>query len=494
MNFPRLTADLPPSPARSHPLSAEALLATFPPEVQVSPTTVANSNGGQVLIVLDDDPTGTQSVADLPVLTQWEPQDFRWAFDLRVPAIYVLTNTRGLSADEAAERNKQIVANALDAADGIPLVFVSRGDSTLRGHFPLETDVIAHTLKERAGVEVDGVVIALAFPEAGRVTINGVHYMRSMNDELTPVADTEFARDATFGFSHSRLADYVEEKSAGRLTASSVIEINLGILRAGPLVIADALEAAVRGTHIAVDAVTENDLRMLALGLAESERRGKRFIYRAGPPLVRARIGQAVRAPLTDAEVFGHTNAVHGGGLIVVGSHVSTTTRQLSHLAESHASAVTVELNVEKLFSAEPHTHANSYLDSVVAQIVDVMSGADVILHTSRTLVRTTNPSRNLEIARTVSAAVVEVVQRVLTRTRPRFVIAKGGITSSDVATHGLAIRHAIVRGSLLPGIVSVWEPIGGPATGIPYVVFAGNVGDDDSLLLAVRTLSAFAA
>ncbi|NKX51898.1 hypothetical protein HER39_15260, partial [Arthrobacter deserti] len=51
--------------------------------------------------------------------------------------------------------------------------------------------------------------------------------------------------------------------------------------------------------------------------------------------------------------------------------------------------------------------------------------------------------------------------------------------------------RHAIVRGPMLPGVVSLWEPVEGPAQGIPYVVFAGNVGNDQSLLDVVRTLSA---
>lgn len=65
---------------------------------------------------------------------------------------------------------------------------------------------------------------------------------------------------------------------------------------------------------------------------------------------------------------------------------------------------------------------------------------------------------------------------------RLAFVLAKGGITSSDVATEALAIDRAWIRGSLLPGIVSLWEPVSGPAKGLPYVVFAGNVGDEHSL------------
>lgn len=463
-------------------------LAGFPAEVSVSPQAVADAATGRVLIVLDDDPTGTQSVSNLPVLTQWQPADFRWALGRGVPAVYVLTNTRSLDAAEAAERNEQVVTNALEAAGGVPLAFVSRSDSTLRGHFPLEPDVIARVLRERAGIETDGVVIVPAFPDAGRVTIGGVHYMLGADDVLTPVADTEFARDASFGFSHSALADYVEEKSAGRLPASSVIGLHLGIVRAGATAIADALEPATAGTPIVVDAVTENDLRLLALGLDLAERRGKRFVYRVGPPFVRARIGQAVRSPLTAADAFGGTAPVAGGGLVVVGSHVSMTTRQLARLTEEHASASVVEIDVSELLAAE----SAAYLDDIVARVSGGLAGADVILQTSRTLVSTADPARSLQIARTVSAAVVQVVQRVLARTRPRFVIAKGGITSSDVAALGLEIRHAMVRGPMLPGIVSLWEPMDGPATGIPYVVFAGNVGDEDSLLAVVRTLSAF--
>jgi uncharacterized protein YgbK (DUF1537 family) len=54
-----------------------------------------------------------------------------------------------------------------------------------------------------------------------------------------------------------------------------------------------------------------------------------------------------------------------------------------------------------------------------------------------------------------------------------------------------LGIRRAWARGTLLPGIVSLWEPVDGPAAGLPYVVFAGNVGDDDALASVVERLVA---
>lgn len=489
------------------PLEAD-VLAAYPAEVQIPAQLVAEAVAAsaavtpKVLVVLDDDPTGTQSVSDLPVLTRWDAPDFTWAFAQGKPAVYVLTNTRSLDPAEAAARNEEIVRNALLAADKsefpLGVGFVSRGDSTLRGHFPLEPDTIAATLAAAGGEVTDGVVIVPAFPDAGRVTIGGVHYMRGTGSEagqLTPVSETEFAKDASFGFANSELAEYVAEKSQGRYPASSVIVLDLNIIRAaGPdgdpqvsaKAIADAIAPASGSTPIVADIVTENDLRALALGLEEAERRGKKLLYRVGPPFVRARIGQEIRSELSGEEAFAGNNPSVAGGLIVVGSHVGVTTRQLKVLTEQHRSARIVEVDVERLLGEE----TEEYLDVTVDAVVEALRQGDVIVHTSRLLIKRDDAADSLRIARTVSAAVVALVNRTLKTFPPRFVIAKGGITSSDVAAHGLEIRHAIVRGPMLPGIVSLWEPVDGPAKGIPYIVFAGNVGDDQSLAQVTRKLS----
>ncbi|WP_143588253.1 four-carbon acid sugar kinase family protein [Tersicoccus sp. Bi-70] len=473
------------------------LHTAFPADTEVPAAQVAASfaASGQVLVVLDDDPTGTQSVAGLPVLTRWEVDDFTWAFATPdpgrpAPAVYVLTNTRSLDPDEAARRNREVVTNALAAAQGSRAVtFVSRSDSTLRGHFPLEPDTIAATVQELTGRTTDGVVVVPAFPDAGRITVGGTHYARGTDGALTPVADTEFARDATFGYRTSVLADWVEEKSAGRHRASTVLGIDLRVLRTGSpdqsaVAIADVLDGATDRTPVVVDAVTENDLRRLALGLAEAERRGRSFIHRVGPPFVRARIGQEVAAPLT-AEVIPTPPDATAGGLIVVGSHVGQTTRQLEALRRRHSRLRVAELDVQRLLAG-----AGDPVAETAQRISADLGAGDVVLHTSRTLVTAGNPAGSLAIARQVSAALVAIVQRVVADRRPRFVIAKGGITSSDVAAHGLGIVRAIVRGPMLPGIVSLWEPADGPARGVPYVVFAGNVGDDEALAVVVATLS----
>ncbi|WP_422391965.1 four-carbon acid sugar kinase family protein [Arthrobacter sp. N1] len=471
----------------------EELLGPYPAVRPVDPATIAAAvqESGRILVILDDDPTGTQSVADLPVLTSWEPVDFAWAFAQRIdgmpaPAVYVLTNTRSLDRQAAASRNREIVANSLRAARdaGVTVGFVSRGDSTLRGHFPLETDVIGGTLRSLAGIRTDGVVIVPAFPDAGRITIGGTHYLRGDEGTVVPVGHTEFARDATFGFTSSDLGDYVAEKNGG--TAGAVVRLDLSIIRSGAQAIADALDRVTDAVPIVVDAVTEDDLRALALGLEESEGRGKKLLYRVGPPFVRARIGQSERAPLTAEDVFADLDAPTSGGLIVVGSHVGLTTRQLDALVARRPEAGLVELDVEAVL--DPDRRQTAVADAVQA-VVDGLPLGEVILHTSRRVIRTDDPEQSLEVARTISRSVVDVVRSTLGATSVRFVVAKGGITSSDVAAHGLSIRHAMVRGPMLPGIVSLWQPADGPARSVPFVVFAGNVGTDDSLADVVDIL-----
>ena len=73
---------------------------------------------------------------------------------------------------------------------------------------------------------------------------------------------------------------------------------------------------------------------------------------------------------------------------------------------------------------------------------------------------------------------------------RPRFLVAKGGITSSDIGVHALQVRRATVLGQALPG-VPVWK-LGAESRypGMSYVVFPGNVGDEDGLRSLVENLS----
>lgn len=440
------------------------------------------------LIVLDDDPTGTQSVSDLPVLTRWTRDDFRWALAADTPAIYVETNSRSLDPAAAESINRDVVRAAIDAADGAPLAFVSRGDSTLRGHFPLEPEAIADALEATASISVDGIVLVPAFPDAGRITIGGVHYVRAPGSRLTPVAATEFAEDRTFPYSSSRLAEYIQEKSGGRRRASDVWLLDLKTIRAGPSAVAGVLDQAIARRMIAADAVTEDDLRSLSQGISLSESRGKTFVCRVGPTFVRTKIGQAPRTPLTRGELFTASGPSAVGGLIVVGSHVQRTTQQLAELRSRRPDIRVVELDVRDLVEADQRDAATRTLSAGIAAD---LAQTDIVVQTSRTVLGGEDAAESLTISRAVSKALSDVIREVVRLKTPRYVLAKGGITSFDIASTALGIRHAFVRGPLLPGLVALWEPADGPARGTPYVVFAGNVGSDSALADVVDLLTA---
>lgn len=457
------------------------------PAQQVRHAADGNQNE-PVFIVLDDDPTGTQSVANLPVLTRWAQEDLQWAFDQKAPAIYVMTNSRSLAADDAERINKDVAEAALKVASekGIKVSFVSRSDSTLRGHYPLEPEVLADSVEKQNG-RVDGVIVVPAFGDAGRITVGGVHYAGSERDGFIPVGESEFAKDATFGYQHSDLAEWIEEKTLGNTTKDQVIRISLDVLRQDlGQVTSQLLEAKDRQSIIA-DIVTEEDLRQLSLAIIAAEAQGAHFIYRVGPPFMRARIGQEVPAPLDEQAVAQARIAPADtqGGLIVVGSHVPTTTRQLEALL-AEDSAQVVELDVRTVLSAE----REAYLEKTSAEVTELLSQGNVVLHTSRELVTGNTADESLAIARQVSSSLIAVVNAVAHSVKPKFVIAKGGITSSDVASRGLEMTRATVIGPMQPGIISLWQLGDGPAAGVPYIVFAGNVGDDQSLVHVTNTLS----
>lgn len=440
---------------------------------------------GTVVIVLDDDPTGSQVVHDVPILTSWDERSLDWALDQGTAMVFILTNTRSLPPAEV----EPLLREAMEAVDlaaqraGRPYVVACRGDSTLRGHFPLETDVVSSVLTAR-GYRVDGVLLVPAYIEAGRVTVDGVQYA-NVSGQYLPVSETDYARDATFGFRSSRLSEYVEERTGGRIPAPEVVNIRLTDLRlGGPSAVAELLSQVSNGGVAVCDALTREDLDTLVLGLLEAEAQGRRFVYRAGPSFVAARVGmegtEPVRPPVPPAGRH---------GLVVVGSHVELTGRQLERLRQL-PNIKTIELDVPALLDPAGR---QAHIDRASRLVVDDLATSDVLLVTSRQRIEGSSPEESLAIARLVSEVLVRVVRQVRDAVDLGWVIAKGGITSHDVAVSGLGIRRAVVAGQLFPGMTSVWISVAEDdekaPSNMPYVVFAGNVGDDNSMAEAVRIL-----
>ena len=441
------------------------------------------------LLVLDDDPTGSQCVAGIDVAFDDDPAIPVEVLSGPGSACFVLTNTRALDEDAAVAMNRRIVGGVLDG--GIPasgLHVVSRSDSTLRGHVIAEPVAIADELAAR-GVEVDAFVLCPAMIEAGRFTEGDIHYA-TVEGEAVEVAETDFARDATFGYSHSDLREFLAERSGGAVAAASVLSISLEDIRSGGSArVREILAGARERAWVVVNATEYSDMEIVAEAMAALEAEGRSYVTRCAPSFVRPLTGQS-GARVVDAGVI----SVPGGrlehGLVVVGSHVGLTTTQLRAVQE-RGTLTEFEIHVPSVLDERRQTH----LDELVGAVRQALAGSDCVLYTSRDLVRTDDPAESLAIARSVSDAVVEVVQRVRTA-RPAWVVAKGGITSHEVAENGLGIRRARVEGQFWAGQVSLFSAEQAPeeVLGMPYVVFPGNVGGAQALADVVDTLTAAVA
>jgi uncharacterized protein YgbK (DUF1537 family) len=419
-------------------------------------------------------------VHDVAVVTVFDADEIAAGLDGPGSTCFILTNTRSMGEADAVGVNTRVgrtlfeLSRRLDA----PVDVISRSDSTLRGHVLAEVTALDAVRREVLGRGYDGVLLIPAYLEAGRFTAGDVHWAR-VGGEPQPVGETEFARDATFGFSASNLREFVAEKSAGSIRPDQVHSITLDDIReGGPQRVAQILTGVTDGAFVVVNAVEYADLDVVVLGLLESEATGTSFLYRTGPSFPQPLAGLDPRLPLQALDIWpGGRPAGHG--LVVVGSHVGLTSRQVA-VARECGDITEVELEVPAV--ADP-ARRDAHVAEITDRVVDALTDSDALLFTSRTLLRDADPGASLQIARQVSTAVTEVVRGAV-GAAPAWVIAKGGITSHDVAVRGLGIRRATVLGQLLPGLVSVLRPVEAlpQVVGTPYVVFAGNVGDETTL------------
>ncbi|MGB3210402.1 MAG: four-carbon acid sugar kinase family protein [Desulforhopalus sp.] len=432
------------------------------------------------IVILDDDPTGTQTAKDLPVLTHWSKEALRDELAGRYPAFFILTNSRSLPEPAACELAREIGTNLKLASDetGIRTVLISRSDSTLRGHFPAEVNAMAAAMgKGRLPY-----LILPFFLEGGRYTINDIHYVQE-GERLVPAARTSFAQDTAFGFHCSNLKDWVEEKSAGAISAAEVVSVTIDDLRCGgPPRVAEILSDVQPGGACIVNAVSYRDMEVLVTALLEVENSGKEFLYRTAASFVRTRTGLDHRTELLSKGEL--TSANNHGGLFVIGSYVNKTSLQVTALLNS-TNIKAIEIRVDTLLDPV----RNKPEIARVAEEASAMlaSGRDTAIYTSRQLITGENATASLAIGQTISDSLIDIVHRVTVQ--PRYLVAKGGITSSDVATKGLGVHRAMVIGQALPG-VPAWQL--GPETrypGMSYIIFPGNVGDDDALVRIQRTL-----
>ena len=448
-----------------------------------------------LLGVLDDDPTGSQAVHDVQVVTVLDEDAYAAALAGAAATCFVLTNSRSLDGPAAAELTIRAARGLITVAGrrGTRIQLISRSDSTLRGHVMAEVAALQAVRQDMVGRGYDGVLLVPAFLEAGRVTAADTHWARTAAG-LVPVGETEFANDSAFGYAASDLRVFVAEKSAGTIRPEDVRSISLADIRlGGPARVREVLASAAGGAWVVVNATEYSDLETVARSVLDAEHEGQSFLFRTGPSFVRALSGLGPKPPLRGARIWGEERGTQmrgdgrrgGHGLVVVGSHVGQTSRQVDAL-RAGGGTTDIELDVPAVLAGGPDLAA-----ATARRVTGALAGSDVLLYTSRAVVAGRDAADSLTIARIVSAALSRIVHDALAA-RPAWVIAKGGITSHDVMLHGLGIRRAEVAGQLFPGTISVFRPLDAAAEAVrmPYVVFAGNVGDDGTLAQVVAILN----
>ncbi|MCK4864510.1 MAG: four-carbon acid sugar kinase family protein [Gammaproteobacteria bacterium] len=432
------------------------------------------------IIVLDDDPTGSQTVHSCLLLTRWDVETLREAMLDPAPLFFILTNTRGMNANRAADITHEVCQNINQILDELKQeehiinpILVSRSDSTLRGHYPVETDVIAEELGP-----FDAHFLVPAFFEGGRITRDSIHYLVVDGKEI-PVHETEFANDSVFGYSHSYLPDYVEEKTSGRIKADQVERFLLSDVRGNSK---DRLLNLKNNVCCAVDCETQDDLNNFSLQLTEATRQGKRFLFRSGASLLTS----LANLPPQPVAAEAMSNYVRNGkaGAIIVGSHVKKTTQQLEQLLKQD-DVVSLEVDVQRI-----PTERDSLLKDVLKRAEEAHAkNLTPVIYTSRVEKVFSDQQTRLAFGEQVSEFLMDVVRN-LPETLG-YLISKGGITSNDVLSSGLSLRTSRVVGQILPGCSVVCCPADHPRfPDMPVVIFPGNVGDEDALATAYIYLS----
>ncbi|QQO07915.1 four-carbon acid sugar kinase family protein [Breznakiella homolactica] len=436
-------------------------------------------------IVLDDDPTGIQTVYDVAVLTVWDTESIAAEMRGEGTMFFILTNSRSLSHDDTKELHRTIARNIAEASKltGRDYILVSRGDSTLRGHYPAETETLRRVTEEMLEIPVDGEIICPFFPEGGRYTADDIHFLEE-NGKLLPVGESEFARDKTFGYTSSNLKDWVAEKTGGTFGAGDVVSVSIDELRREDYrAITEKLTGLSGFRKLIVNALDYDDIKVFVISFIQAAASGKRYILRSAAGILKVLLGKPGRPLLGGAELRSGSSR---GGIIIAGSHVSKTTRQLEKLKEL-PDVVFLELNQHLALDSAAFAGEISRVQNLAEKEIEAGRTAVIQTRRERFDLNTGNREDELRLAVTISDGLTGIVANL--RTAPGFIIAKGGITSSDVGTKGLKVRRAMVMGQILPGI-PVWKT--GPESrfpGIAYVIFPGNVGSDNALKEAVEKL-----
>lgn len=429
------------------------------------------------IIVFDDDPTGSQTVHSCLLLMRWDVETICQGLRDSSPLLFILTNTRARNAEDTVRITHEVCSNLKVAIATLKLqhyLIVSRSDSTLRGHYPLETDVITAELGP-----FDAQFLVPAFLEGGRITLNSTHYLRNL-DHLIPVHQTEFAQDPVFGYHHSYLPDYIAEKTQNRIPADQVVRFTTATLSDAP----NQIRRLKDNQYGVVDGATQSDLDQFAQQILQATKQGQRFLFRSAASLITA-FAHLPPQPIAP-ENMGQTVQNRTSGVFIIGSYVQKTTTQLAALLQlPDVEGIEIDLNHLQCHEDDFQTQSGQVLTQVCASLQQERTP---VIYTSRQGLDFANLSARLRFGALVSSFFAEIVQQLPTDIG--YLVSKGGMTSNQILAQGLNLTTVRLLGQILPGCCVVQTTDDHPFPQLPIVLFPGNVGQPQDLVTIYQRLT----
>ncbi len=436
------------------------------------------------VIVIDDDPTGSQTVNNCLLLLKWDYSTLIKGFQSKSNLFFILANTRSLSENDAKLRLleicnalKKIISNESFKEE---FIFVSRGDSTLRGHNFLEPEIINDCLGP-----FDATFHIPAFIEGKRITIDGDHFVDNV-----PVSQTIFAKDKIFGYKTSNIKKLLFQKSKSQIKLNDIQNLNLSELKVleskEKNIVFNKIRNLKENAHVIVDVENYSQLKKFSLSIKKLSNQ-KKFLFRTAASFISS-VSDVKDNP---QEPFFYSLLRRKNsekkflpGFLVIGSYVELSTMQLKEFLEI-SDCSPIELNVfEFLRISKLKNNQNQlvlFKNNILMQIRSILKQENTpVLFTSRKEVSLVNNDEQVNFYNSIAHFISEIVSDL--KYEIGYLVSKGGITSNVILSNGFRADYVYLQGQIITGVSLVTLKLKNDEN-LPIVTFPGNIGNQDSLV-----------
>ena len=444
------------------------------------------------IIIIDDDPTGSQTVNGCNLILKWDYETLLKGLKDSSNLLFILANTRSLSKKDVKIRLKEICSALREIMNNSSFaeedfVLISRGDSTLRGHNFVEPDIINELLGP-----FDATFYIPAFIEGNRTTVNGNHFVDNI-----PIHKTIFSKDKIFGFKTSNIKELIYEQSDHKLDFNHIENIfikDFEVLETNQLnKLYFYIEQLKNNKKVIVDIIDYSQLDKFSR-IVKSLLKKKKFLFRSAASFISSLSN--IKKTEKDHIYFSqlrrkNKNNKNMKGLIVVGSYVELTTLQLKKVLEISL-CKPIEINVLKLyafFKLEDNVNQINSLKKLILNSIRQNLSQEFIpvLFTSREIVSPRDNNDLIQFQLFLSAFISEIVSAI--KFEIGYLISKGGMTTNTIISDGLKADSVYLEGQILPGISLVTFNLLKQKGKLPIVTFPGNIGNNMSLVKVLEIL-----